>query len=128
MRRRYMSMNYVYPRSNGLLELRYPIPNELRSYFPKTSGNGNRVWIGGSLGTRDATSANVTARERIERYEKLFAVLRGDDTAEAVERFLRYAYEQELMVDEAERLDVLAGERNQERREDRLRANFKALR
>lgn len=128
MRRRYLSMNYVYTRTNGLLELRYPIPVELQVYFPKRSGKGFRNWIGGSLGTRDTTVANQSARNRIERYEKLFSLLSDEINSKAVEPFLRYAYEQELKRDEEEWLDAMTSDARGKRHLDELRTYLKALR
>lgn len=104
MSRRYRSMNYVYSRSDGNLELRYPIPEKLRRYFPKANGLDTRKWIGGSLGTKDSNVANRTAAEQVSRYEKLFAFLRDEVPDDQLTAIFRFAYEFELQTDLDRRL------------------------
>lgn len=106
MRRRYRSMGYVYSRSDGNLELRYPIPAELQCYFPKPNGKGFRTFVGGSLGTKDTMTANAAAAERIAKYERLFGFLRGDMPEERVTELLRFAHGFELEDDLEKRLEA----------------------
>lgn len=107
MRRRYMSMTYVYARSDGNLELRYPIPPELQCFFPKTNGLGFRQFIGGSLGTKDTTVANAAAARRISEYEQLLGFLRGNHTDDRITELLRSVYKDELKRDLEQRLEVV---------------------
>lgn len=107
MRRRYLSMSYVYARSDGNLELRYPIPPELQCYFPKTNGLGFRQFVGGSLRTKDTVVANAAAADRISEHEKLFSFLRGGDSDERITGLLRSVYQYELKEDLDRRLAVI---------------------
>ena len=69
-------MSYVYERSNGLFEIRYPIPSDVVSYFPKPNSKRFRTHIIKSLSTRDQNDANKAAIDCIKEFEGAFSVLR----------------------------------------------------
>jgi hypothetical protein len=75
-RRRYRSMGYVYKRSNGIYEIRYPIPADVRSNFPKPSGSGLKSHVILSLGTRDQAEANRLSFQKIVEIDGKFSTLR----------------------------------------------------
>lgn len=103
--RRYRCMSYVYARSNGLFEIRYPIPVYVVNYFPKPSGKGFRTHIIKSLGTRDKSVATSTAIAEVSAFESMFSVLREGVASDEFRAFCRVAYEQESALVLKRRLD-----------------------
>jgi len=90
-------MSYVYKRpGNGIFEIKYPVPSDVRAYFPKPSGNGFRTHITVSLGTRDQTEANRLAQKKFVELEDKFDVLRQGVASEQFTSFCRSTYEIEL--------------------------------
>ena len=98
-------MSYVYERSNGLFEIRYPIPSDVVNYFPKPSGKGFRTHIIKSLGTRDKSVANTKAVGELSAIESMFSVLRKEEASDEFRTFCRVAYEQESELVVRRRLD-----------------------
>ncbi|ABI65797.1 phage integrase family protein [Maricaulis maris MCS10] len=104
LKRRYRRMNYVYARSDsGIFELRYPIPKDLRAFYPKPNGKGARAQIIRSLGTKDAAEANRLASTLIVEAETQFSALRDQESASDFQKFLRDLFEQEIADDLAVR-------------------------
>ena len=91
-------MSYVYRRANGLFEIRYPIPADVVSYFPKPKGKGVRSHIIKSLGTRDQKEANKAAVERAKEIEAVFSALRDGVASDEFKAFCRIAFEQETAI------------------------------
>lgn len=91
--RRYRSMSYVYKRSIGLFEIRYPIPSDLVSYFPKPNGKGFKTHLIKSLGTRDQQEANKVAIDCAKEIEGAFSFLRDGIASDEFKAFCRKVYE-----------------------------------
>lgn len=96
--RRYRSMSYVYQRSNGVFEIRYPIPSDVGSYFLKPNGKGFRTHIIKSLSTRAQKEANKKAIDCIKEIEGVFSVLRVGVATNEFKAFCRVAYNQETEI------------------------------
>ena len=95
-KRRYRAMDYVYKRANGIYETRYPIPDDVRSYFPKSDGKSFREKLYFSLGTRDRAEANRTALTKFVEIEKKFSVLRDGARSEQFASFCQFVFDQEM--------------------------------
>ncbi len=93
--RRYRSMSYVYRRSNGLFEIRYPIPSDVVGYFPKPNGKGFKTHIIKSLSTRNQMEANKVAIDCTMEIEGAFSVLRDGVASDEFRTFCRETYEHE---------------------------------
>lgn len=95
-KRRYRNMPFVYPRSNGIYEIRYPIPDDVRSYFPKSDGSSFKSHVIVSLGTRDQAEANRLAASKFPEIEQKFSVLRGGAISSDFYTFCRQVFEAEM--------------------------------
>ncbi|MBU2604691.1 MAG: site-specific integrase [Alphaproteobacteria bacterium] len=98
-------MSYVYKRPNGLFEVRFPIPNDLRGYFPKSDRMSFKTHIIVSLGTRDQAEANSSATSRFVEIEQKFSVLRDGVRSEHFRSFCQYVYDMEMELGSRRRLD-----------------------
>ncbi|MEH6489320.1 site-specific integrase [Hyphomonas oceanitis] len=99
-------MTYVYTRSGGLYEVRYPIPEDVRSYFPKKDGIGFKRQVTVSLGTRDPAKANRIAPSKFAEIESKFAVLRNAVGSEHFSAFCQHVFDMEIEDDALRRLDA----------------------
>ena len=106
-KRRYRAMDYVYKRVNGLYEIRYPVPDDVRSYFPKSDGKSLREKLYISLGTRDQVEANRTALTKFVDIEQKFSVLRDGARSKQFSSFCQYVFDQEMELATRRRLDSL---------------------
>lgn len=104
-KRRYRAMAYVYKRTKDLFEARYPVPKELRNYFPKKNGLGVNAQIIVSLGTRDREIANRKARAIFFAIEQKFSVLRDGARSEQFASFCQFVFDQEMELATRRRLD-----------------------
>lgn len=104
-KRRYRAMDYVYKRGNGWYQIRYPIPGEVRSYFPKRDGKSFKKHIIVSLGTCDPTEANRLARFKFVEIENKFSVLREGAQSEKFASFCQFVFDQEMELATQRRLD-----------------------
>lgn len=104
-RRRYRSMGYVYKRSSGIYEIRYPIPADVQPNFPQPNGSGLRSHIILSLGTRDQVEANRLSRQKTIEIEGKFSTLRDVVKSEHFAAFCKYVFEKEVGEDAERRLD-----------------------
>ncbi|MEH6810584.1 MAG: DUF6538 domain-containing protein [Hyphomonas oceanitis] len=98
-------MDYVYKRVNGLYEIRYPVPDDVRSYFPKSDGKSLREKLYISLGTRDQVEANRTALTKFVEIEQKFSVLRDGVRSKQFASFCQYVFDQEMELATRRRLD-----------------------
>lgn len=118
-------MDYVYRRTGGLFEVRYPIPDDLRGYFPKKNSTKFRTHLIQSLGTRDQSEANGRARELFLAFEKKFALLRDGVASPEFRTFCHALYKDEIRDDAERRLheqpDAVV------RRNERAQINFDSL-
>ncbi|MAN46162.1 MAG: hypothetical protein CMF04_08170 [Hyphomonas sp.] len=69
-------MGYVYKRSNGFFEIRYPISSDVVSYFPKPNGKSFKTHTIKSLGTRDQQETNKVVIDCAREIEGTFSFLR----------------------------------------------------
>jgi integrase len=104
-RRRYRAMDYVYRRPNNIFEVRYPVPDDVRSYFPKTDGIRSKTHIIISLGTRDQAEANRIARTKFAEIEQKFSVLRDGDESDQFRQFCLFVFETEMELGTRSRMD-----------------------
>jgi len=95
-------MGYIYRRPNGIFEIRYPIPSNVRSYFPKGDGRTFKSHVIVSLGTRDQAEANRSAVSKFEQIEQKFAVLRDGAQTSGFVSFCQSIFE-EVMEDGSRR-------------------------
>lgn len=95
-RRRYRLMEYVYPRPDGRFEIRYPIPADVRKYYPKGDGSKYQSHIIRSLGTSDREEANRRAVVKFAELERKFSVLREGAVSPHFAEFLRRVFDREL--------------------------------
>ncbi|MEZ6001081.1 DUF6538 domain-containing protein [Hyphomonas sp.] len=98
-------MGYVYKRSSGIYEIRYPIPADVQPNFPQPSGSGLRSHIILSLGTRDIGEANRLSAHKIVEIEGKFSTLRDVVKSEHFARFCKYVFESSVTEDAELRLD-----------------------
>jgi integrase len=87
-------MGYIYRRPNGIFEIRYPIPGNVRCYFPKGDGGTFKSHVIVSLGTRDQTEANRSAVSKFEQIEQKFAVLRDGAQTSGFVSFCQSVFEE----------------------------------
>jgi|GEM_PF-389246 len=104
-KRRYRAMDYVYKRDNGLYEIRYPVPVDVRHYFPKRDGKSFKKHIIASLGTRSSTEANRLARSKFIEIENKFSVLREGAQSAQFASFCQFVFDQEMEFATHRRLD-----------------------
>lgn len=104
-KRRYRAMAYVYKRTKDLFEVRYPVPKDLRNYFPKEDGLGFKTQIIVSLGTRDREIANRKASAIFFEIEQKFSVLRDGARSEQFASFCQFVFDQEMELATRRRLD-----------------------
>lgn len=82
-------------KSSGVIELRFPLPEDVRYAFPDDQGRPRKQFIQ-SLGTRDVQTANNKAdpiRTAIkDRISRIYAARKGDE----LPNFLRQIYEWEV--------------------------------
>lgn len=91
-------MGYIYRRSNGIFEIRYPIPDDVRSYFPKGDGRTFKSHVIVSLSTRDQAEANRSAVSKFEHIEQKFSVLREGAHVSGFASFCRSVFEEVMEV------------------------------
>lgn len=115
-KRRYLAMSYVHQRSNGIFEIRYPIPKDVRIYFPKRNGEGVRDQIIESLSTRDRAEASRRATEKIQNLNRRFAALRGDLSDTDFNAFCRSIFDVETKLANERRLEVIELELAEQRK------------
>ena len=106
-RRRYLNMQYVYPRSNGIFEIRYPVPDDVQKYFPKPNGEGYRDAIVQSLGTRDQQEANRRAAEKMRDLDRRFSILRLGVIEPEFDALCRRIFEFEMRDADRRRLELV---------------------
>lgn len=94
-RRRYRAMTYVYPRK-GSYQFRYPIPDDVRSYFPKGDGSKFHSHFVGSLHTGDRDEANRRALAKFAEFERRFSMLRDGVESPHFAPFFQSLFEFEL--------------------------------
>jgi hypothetical protein len=94
-KRRYRAMTYVYPRK-GSYQFRYPIPEDVRSYFPKGDGSRFHSHFVGSLHTGDRDEANRRALVKFAEFERRFSMLRDGIDSPHFAPFFRSLFDFEL--------------------------------
>lgn len=95
-KRRYRAMQYVYKRSDGHWQYRYPIPSDVSRYYPTGDGSKFRTHFVGSLGTPDRDEACRRAVLEFAKFERKFSMLRDGVNSPHFVDFFKTVFEQEL--------------------------------